>query len=77
VLHLDTLQKQQQTYYKKYWRTDMNWITSRLAERTTWDGGVMITMGLIALFATSFIKIAAVGAIIYGAWTIWQKEDAE
>ena len=55
----------------------MNWITSRLAERTTWDGGAMITMGLIALFATSFIKIAAVGAIIYGAWTIWQKEDAE
>ena len=52
----------------------MNWIKSRLVERTTWDGGVMIAMGLIAFFATGFIKIAAVAAIAYGAWTIWKAE---
>ena len=45
-----------------------------MVERTTWDGGVMIAMGLIALFATGLIKIAAVAAIIYGAWTIWKAE---
>ena len=52
----------------------MGWIKSRISERTSWDGGVLIAMGLIALFATSFIKIAAVGAILWGAWTIWKGE---
>ena len=52
----------------------MDWIKSRMEERTTWDGGVMIAMGLIAFFATGFIKIAAVAAIAYGAWTIWKAE---
>ena len=52
----------------------MNWIKSRIGERTSWDGGVMIAMGLIALFATGFIKIAAVVAIVYGIWTIWKAE---
>ena len=46
----------------------------RISERTTWDGGVMIAIGLIAFFATGFIKIAAVAAIAYGAWTIWKAE---
>ena len=49
----------------------MNWIKSRVGERTSWDGGVM---GLIALFATNLIKFAAIAAIIYGAWTIWKAE---
>ena len=52
----------------------MNWVKERIGERTTWDGGVMIAMGLIALFATSFIKLAAIAAIAYGAWTIWKAE---
>ena len=52
----------------------MNWIKSRIGERTSWDGGVMIAMGLVALFATGFIKIAAVFAIVYGIWTIWKAE---
>lgn len=52
----------------------MDWIKSRMEERTTWDGGVMIAVGLIALFATGFIKIAAIAAIAYGAWTIWKAE---
>tara|TARA_Y100000385_G_C12542570_1_gene404429 strand:+ start:230 stop:391 length:162 start_codon:yes stop_codon:yes gene_type:complete len=52
----------------------IDWIKSRIGERTTWDGGVMIAVGLIAFFATGFIKIAAVAAIAYGAWTIWKAE---
>ena len=35
----------------------INWIKSRIGERTSWDGGAMIVMGLIALFATNFIKM--------------------
>lgn len=52
----------------------MEWIKSRIGERTSWDGGVLIAIGLIALFATNFIKIAAIAAIAYGAWTIWKAE---
>tara|TARA_B110000046_G_scaffold32521_1_gene34859 strand:+ start:2536 stop:2700 length:165 start_codon:yes stop_codon:yes gene_type:complete len=52
----------------------MNLIKDRAGERTTWDGGVLIAIGLIAFFATSFIKIAAVAAIVYGVWTIWKAE---
>lgn len=52
----------------------MNLIKARIGERTTWDGGVLIAMGLIAFFATGFIKIAAVAAIAYGVWTIWRAE---
>ena len=53
----------------------MGWIKSRISERTSWDGGVLIAMGLIALFATNFIKIAAVAAILWGLWTIWKGEE--
>ena len=52
----------------------MDWIKSRIGERTSWDCGVLIVMGLIALFATNLIKFAAIAAIIYGAWTIWKAE---
>ena len=52
----------------------IDWIKSRIGERTSWDGGVMIVLGLSALFATNFIKIAAIAAIVYGAWTIWKAE---
>ena len=52
----------------------MGWIKSRISERTSWDGGVLIAMGLIELFATNLIKIDAIVAIAYGAWTIWKGE---
>lgn len=42
------------------------WINSRLEERTSWDGAVLI--------AGPFAKLAAYGAIAYGAWTIWKSE---
>ena len=52
----------------------MDWIKTRISERTSWDGGMLIAVGLIALFATNLIKIAAIAAIAYGAWTIWKAE---
>ena len=53
----------------------IDWIKSRLDERTSWDGAMLIAIGVIVLIAGPFAKIAAYGAIAYGAWTIWKKED--
>lgn len=51
-----------------------NFITSRLEERTSLDGAILIALGVLILIAGPFAKIAAYGAIAYGAWTIWKKE---
>ena len=51
------------------------WIKSRLGERTTWDGAGLIVVGLIAIFAANLAKFAGMAAVIYGAWTLWKKED--
>ena len=37
----------------------MNWIKNRLKERTTWDGGALIALGLLILFMTPLAKIGA------------------
>ena len=51
-----------------------NFITSRLNERTSMDGAILIAVGLIILIAGPFAKLAAYGAIAYGGWTIYKKE---
>ena len=51
------------------------WIDDRKKERTSWDGAVLIIMGLLVLFLSPLAKIAAGIAIAYGAWTIYKKED--
>jgi hypothetical protein len=50
------------------------WIKNRLKERTSWDGGVCIALGLMILFMAPLAKIAAGIAIAYGAWTMWKSE---
>jgi|TARA_B110000977_G_scaffold25406_1_gene31346 hypothetical protein len=50
------------------------WINKRLKERTSWDGGVCIALGLMILFVAPLAKIAAGIAIAYGAWSIWKAE---
>jgi hypothetical protein len=52
-----------------------NWINSRISERTSIDGAVLIAVGIIILIAGPFAQLAAYGAIGYGAWTIYKKED--
>ena len=52
----------------------MNWITKRLVERTTWDGAVLVGLGLMVLFLAPLAKIGAGIAIAYGAWTMWKSE---
>ena len=51
-----------------------NWITKRIKERTTLDGGILIALGLMILFLAPLAKIAAGLAIAYGIWTIWKSE---
>ena len=50
------------------------WIQSRTKERTSWDGAMLIAVGLMILFMAPLAKIAAGIAIVYGAWTIWKSE---
>ena len=59
----------------KYWGIAKDWVKGRIGERTSWDGGVLIAIGLIGLLAKPLIGIAAWAAIAYGAWTIYKKED--
>jgi hypothetical protein len=52
----------------------MNWIKDRVLERTSLDGVMLIVLGVVILIAGPFAKLAAYGAIVYGAWTIWKKQ---
>ena len=59
----------------KEWCKDMiNWIKGRIKERTTWDGCVLIGLGLVVLFLGSLVNYAAIAAIIYGIWTLIKSE---
>jgi len=50
-------------------------ITSRLDERTSWNGAALIGIGIIILIAGPLAKLAAYAAIAYGIWTIYKKEN--
>jgi hypothetical protein len=53
----------------------LSWIKDRFMERTSWDGAALVAVGLVILFLGPFAKWAAYAAIIWGAWTMWKKED--
>ena len=48
---------------------------SEKGEKTSWNGAALISFGVIVLIAGPFAKLAAYGAIIYGAYCIWEKGD--
>jgi hypothetical protein len=50
-------------------------IIDRLGERTSLDGAVLIGAGIAFLIFKPIASIVAYGAIAYGAWTIYKKED--
>jgi hypothetical protein len=50
-------------------------ITDRLSERTSLDGAVLIGAGIAFLIFKPIASLVAYGAIAYGAWTIWKRED--
>jgi hypothetical protein len=51
------------------------WITSRLNERTTLDGAVLVAAGIAFLIFKPIASLVAYAAIGYGAWTIWKREN--
>ena len=51
-----------------------SWINARMKERTSWDGAILIALGLMVLFLAPLAKIAAGIAIAYGIWTIYKSE---
>ena len=53
----------------------IDWIKDRVKERTSWDGAVLIAAGIAFLIFKPIAAIVAYGAIAYGAWTIWKRED--
>ena len=53
------------------------WVLERWAERTSWDGTVLIAVGVLGLLASPLVKLASWVAIGYGAWTLWKKEDTK
>jgi hypothetical protein len=50
----------------------MGWIKSRLLERTSYDGAVLIAGGIMMLIAP--ISLVAYGMIAWGLFTIWKSE---
>ena len=50
----------------------MNWLTTRMTERTTLDGAVLIATGIAMLIMP--IDLIAYAAIFYGAYTMWKAE---
>jgi hypothetical protein len=53
----------------------INWLTKRLTERTSLDGLVLIGAGVAFLIFKPIASLVAYGAIAYGAWTFYKKED--
>ena len=52
-----------------------DWIKNRVLERTSWDGGALIAVGLVVLFLGPFAKYAALAAIVWGVLTMLKSED--
>ena len=54
--------------------TIKEWVSERFEERTSWDGAMLIAIGVIVLIAGPFAKLAAYAAIAYGACTLFKSE---
>ena len=52
----------------------MSWVKSRIAERTSWDGAMIIGMSVLVLVAAPIIKLLAWPALAYGIFTLLKEE---
>ena len=52
----------------------MSWVKSRIAERTSWDGAMIIGMSVLVLVAAPIIKLLAWPALAYGNFTLLKQE---
>ena len=53
----------------------VDWVKARWSERSSWDGTVLVGVGVVALLFSPLIKWVAWAAIIYGAWTLIRPEE--
>ena len=51
-----------------------SWMADRFTERTSWDGAMLILLGVLVLIAKPIAGLLAYAAIAYGAWTIYKSE---
>ena len=59
----------------KEWIEDATeWVKDRVQERTTWDGVLLIAVGLVGLLFQGLVTWAAYIAIAYGVWTLVKSE---
>ena len=59
----------------KEWIEDATeWVKDRVQERTTWDGVMLIAVGLVGLLFQGLVTWAAYIAIAYGVWTLIKSE---
>ena len=52
----------------------IKWIKGRIGERTSWDGAMLIGVGLVGLLFQGLVTWAAYIAIAYGVWTLVKSE---
>ena len=52
----------------------IEWVKARVSERTSWEGTVLIALGLLVVLMNPLAKILAWVAILWGAWTIYKEE---
>ena len=51
----------------------MDWFKDRAKERTSLDGGALIVLSLVVLFAGPLVKLAATAGLIWGVVTLFKK----
>ena len=54
----------------------VNWVKDRIKERTSWDGGALIAVGVIGLFFSAIIPLNLIcwAAIIWGVITLTKSD---
>ena len=55
----------------------INWIKDRVIERTSWDGGALVAVGVIGLFFSAIIPMNIIcwAAIAWGVLTVLKSQD--
>ena len=51
----------------------IDWVKDRAKERTSLDGGALIVLSLVVLFASPLVKLAATAGLIWGIVTLIKK----
>jgi len=50
------------------------WITARVAERTSWDGVSIIALSVAILVASPLVKWIAWAGLVYGLYTLVKEQ---